>query len=1465
MSDNEKSSAATNKAGKTAHTGDGVVIRKTISPYDITSNDNPGSLITHVQLKGENYDEWASSIRTALRARKKFGFVDGTIGRPGEESSDLEDWWTNNSLLVSWIMNTIEPSLRSTMSHMEVAMDLWNDIKERFSIANGPRIQQLKAELVECKQKGLTIVTYYGKLKKLWEELVNYDQILTCKCGLCTCNLGNQITKKREEEKIHQFLMGLDDTLYGTVRSNLLAQDPLPTLNKVYATLVQEERLRMVTRVTEERGEAMAFAVHSKFKNKEKEESCSHCNQVGHNSEGCFQLIGYPEWWGDRRRRPMKGSGRGKPEQSNNRNRGGTAKAHVAQAKEITAEVSAADFGLTSDQLQTLSSLLNNVKLGSIEKLNGKCSFLPWIIDTGASHHMTGQLECLTNIRNIFECSIGLPNGEETVATKEGNVVLNERLQLKNVLYVPSLQCNLISVSQLLKNSNYVVQFTDKFCLVQDPTLRTPIGAGEQREGLYYLRGMVKAAAMKTNKEVSFDLLHQRLGHASLKVLQMLPNVRPSSKNNSCTQTCEICLRAKQSRDNFPVSENKAATPFHLIHCDLWGPYRNATFCGAKYFLTIVDDFSRAVWIYLLIDKTEVSKHLYQFLAMVERQFSAQVKIIRSDNGTEFTCMKQNFRDCGIIHETSCVGTPQQNGRVERKHRHILNVARALRFQAQLPIEFWGECALAACYLINRTPTKTLSGKTPYELLYGKAPSLEHLRVVGCLAYAHNQHHKGDKFATRSRKCVFVGYPYGTKGWRMYDLELGIFFNSRDVVFCENEFPFAAAIKTSQLPSDVQASFSLNNNIEDDSFQYVSNIDEFPSTQVVETRMTNGHDELVDTQTDLTNMSHDVGSSVVELDDTLPVAEEIAEPTITDNIENLGRGHRIKFPSTKLHGYVRNTISKIFLSDCSTAPTCPVGTLYPLSQYVNYANFSPRHRNFLAAITAATEPQSFAEAVKDVRWRNAMQLEIEALEKNGTWIVETLPPNKKAIGSKWVYRIKYHSDGTIERYKARLVILGNNQVEGLDYHETFAPVVKMVTVRTFLAVAAAKCWELHQMDVHNAFLHGDLDEEVYMKLPPGFRSSTPNQACRLRKSLYGLKQAPRCWFAKLKSALLRYGFTQSYSDYSLFTLHRDSAELYVLVYVDDLIISGNDNKSIESFKSYLSTCFHMKDLGTLKYFLGIEVARNSNGIFLCQQKYTLDIIAEAGLLGSKPVGFPLEQNHHLPLATGTPLQNPDRYRRLVGRLVYLTVTRAELSYCVHMLAQFMHKPLEEHWNAAIRVVRYLKGNPGQGILLKAACDLQLYAWCDSDWAGCPLSRRSLTGWIVFLGNSPISWKTKKQNVVSRSSAEAEYRSMATTTCELKWLKALLLSLGVSHSLPMRIYCDSQSALHIAANPVFHERTKHIEVDCHFLRDELLKGNISTHHVSTKIQLADIFTKALGKQQFDYFLNKLGIHNLHAPT
>ena len=408
----------------------------------------------------------------------------------------------------------------------------------------------------------------------------------------------------------------------------------------------------------------------------------------------------------------------------------------------------------------------------------------------------------------------------------------------------------------------------------------------------------------------------------------------------------------------------------------------------------------------------------------------------------------------------------------------------------------------------------------------------------------------------------------------------------------------------------------------------------------------------------------------------------------------MGRGLREKFPNVLYRDFVTHTVFANGPSSDSPRSNHSSGTPYPLAHYINCDNFSVNYRRFLAAIIKGKEPKSFKEAMKSDEWRRSIKDEIRALEDNDTWTLEHLPPGKRALGSQWVYKTKYLSNGDVERLKSRLVVLGNHQQEGIDYNGTFALVAKLTTVRVFLAVAASKNWELHQMDVHNAFLHGDLDEEVYMKLPPGFESSDPTLVCRLRKSLYGLKQAPRCWFAKLVSALKGYGFLQSYSDYSLFTFTKGGVQINVLVYVDDLVISGNDSAALTIFKAYLSDCFKMKDLGNLKYFLGIEVAHSSSGLFLCQRKYTLDIMSEAGLLGAKPIGFPIEQNHKLGLATGEFLIDPESYRRLVGRLIYLAVTRPDLAYSVHILSQFMQAPRIEHWEAALRVVRYLKGTPG---------------------------------------------------------------------------------------------------------------------------------------------------------------------------
>lgn len=399
----------------------------------------------------------------------------------------------------------------------------------------------------------------------------------------------------------------------------------------------------------------------------------------------------------------------------------------------------------------------------------------------------------------------------------------------------------------------------------------------------------------------------------------------------------------------------------------------------------------------------------------------------------------------------------------------------------------------------------------------------------------------------------------------------------------------------------------------------------------------------------------------------------------------------------------------------------------------------------------------------------------------------------------------------------------------------------------------------------------DLDEEIYMQLPPGFKSEKPNQVCRLRKSLYGLKQAPRCWFAKLSKALLAFGFEQSHEDYSLFTYVNDKKNicLHILVYVDDFIIARNDISIIQRFKNYLHTCFKMKDLGKLKYFLGLEVARGPDGIFVSQRKYALDIITECGLLGSKPSPTPTELNRKLVMAdktnSHTLLADPSKYRRLIGRLIYLTFTRPDLSYIIHILYQFMQKPLEEHWSAALRVVRYLKGTADQGIMLQSNCNMQITAYCDADWSSCPATRRSLSAYVVFLGDSLVSWKTKKQRTVSRSSAEAEYRAMADTTCELKWLKRLLGMLGFSHNIPIRMHCDSKFAIHITTNLVFHERTKHVENDCHTTRDAVKAKLLSLEHISTKEQPADLLTKALPTPTFQYLLFKLGIRDTSLPT
>ncbi|KAL3565808.1 hypothetical protein D5086_033854 [Populus alba] len=422
----------------------------------------------------------------------------------------------------------------------------------------------------------------------------------------------------------------------------------------------------------------------------------------------------------------------------------------------------------------------------------------------------------------------------------------------------------------------------------------------------------------------------------------------------------------------------------------------------------------------------------------------------------------------------------------------------------------------------------------------------------------------------------------------------------------------------------------------------------------------------------------------------------------------------------------------------------------------------------------------------------------------------------------------------------------------------------MTTVRVFLTIAAVNNWHLHQLDVDNAFLHGDLHEEVYMQLPPGYSTPHDHRVCKLKKSIYGLKQASRQWFSKLSTSLLLFRFIQAKSDSSLFISKTTDTFIAVLIYVDDVIITSNTLTTINQVKQFLRTTFLIKDLGNLKYFLGIEVARSVKGIVLFQRKYALDILADTGFSGAKPAKFPMESTLKLSANDASPsLSDPASYHRLIGRLLYLTITRPDFSYAIQTLSQFMSNPHTIHLQAAERVLRYLKATPGQGIFLKADSTFHLKAYSDSDWGGCIDTRRSVTGFLVFLGDSLISWKSKKQPIVSRSSAEAEYRALATTSCELQWLIYLLNDFHIPHSKPALLYTDNKPASEIASNPVHHECTKHIQLDCHLIREKLQDGLLTIIHIPFRFQLADALTKPLGYLTLNPILTKMGMVNIHS--
>ncbi|XP_019089825.1 PREDICTED: uncharacterized protein LOC109128249 [Camelina sativa] len=388
---------------------------------------------------------------------------------------------------------------------------------------------------------------------------------------------------------------------------------------------------------------------------------------------------------------------------------------------------------------------------------------------------------------------------------------------------------------------------------------------------------------------------------------------------------------------------------------------------------------------------------------------------------------------------------------------------------------------------------------------------------------------------------------------------------------------------------------------------------------------------------------------------------------------------------------------------------------------------------------------------------------------------------------------------------------------------------------------------------------------VSVSSAPSSSTIGPMSVCKLQKSLYGLKQASRQWFLKFSSTLLSLGFTQTFADHTCFLKITDTLFLCVLVYVDDIIIASNNDSEVDLLKSQLKSFFKLRNMGPLKYFLGLEIARSSEGLHICQRKYALDLLDETGLLGCKPSNIPMDPHVKLSKESGGEFVDVESYRRLIGRLMFLQITRMDIMFAVNKLSQFSQAPRVSHQQALYKILHYIKGSIGQGLFYSSKSELQLQMFADATYSSCLDKRRSTSGFYLFLGTSLISWKSKKQDVVSKSFAEAEYQSLSKSTDELVWITNFFKELRIPLSKPTLLFCHNEAAIHIATNVVFHERNKHIENDCHNIRERLVAGLFQLFHVRSSLQLADPFIKALYPAPFHEVFGKMGLRNIFFPS
>lgn len=972
-----------------------------------------------------------------------------------------------------------------------------------------------------------------------------------------------------------------------------------------------------------------------------------------------------------------------------------------------------------------------------------------FIVDSGCTSHMVSDKTLLKNVIHT-KTNISVAKKSETMQSECQGEFIGKDCILKNTLHVTQLATNLLSVSAITESGGEVL-FKKKSVEVFKDKQR--IFSGEKEDSGLYTVNMIKEndkySLMTQKRETALDW-HKKMGHPSLKVLKMLPEVADGvklQKVDDLPKNCETCIAAKQNRLPFKNQRTQATRLLERIHTDVCGPLENDTWDGKKYILTLLDDYSHFIKIYLLKNKHEVSECLKNYIQESENEKSMKVSCIRCDNGGEYTGeeLKRWCFNKGIKLDYTVAYTPQLNGKAERLNRTILEKARALLFNSKINKNMWGEAVYCAAYLLNRLPTETIKFKTPYEIWNGRRPDLSNIREFGCEAFCKNLGNI-KKLDPRTQKLIMVGY--STSGYRLFDSVRRKIVYARDVIFETKEEN--TELEALKLLRDVQF--------------YERDSEE--------------SDEDSETQENNTPI--------------LTEPETIEDEEKNETIEDEEMRKRDRRLPARLQDYVLLT--------------------------------------FHEAITGPEKEQ----------WKHAIKEELNSLEKNKTWkLVDKNEVNgQKILTNRWVFRVK--EDGT---YKARLVVRGNEQREYMDFEEVFSPVASQSSLKALFAIAASRNYHLMTFDVKTAFLYGELEDYVYMKVPQGLEEKG-EKICRLEKSLYGLRQAPKQWNKKFIEIMKEIGFEQIKNE--LCVLKNKDASIILAIYVDDGLIIGKEKAEILKFLKKLNKLLEIKIYEDPKTYLGMEIKKNEYGIWLIQDEYTKNILEKYNMKNCKPATTPCTTDD---VREVSERETKFPYREAIGSLLYLsTRTRPDIAHAVGLASRHMEDPNTHNVASVKRIFRYLAGTLGEGICFKRNSDLSVIkVYCDADYAGDCETRRSTTGYVIMLAEGPISWCSRRQPIVALSSTEAEFISAAECCKEVVFLKSLLENLNVSINAVFNI--DNQSAIQLIKTGVFNKRSKHIDVRFHYIHDLYINNEIEVTYCPTDDQSADILTKPLNKIKF----------------